>query len=382
MSKRFALLVGMTAYPDDRLTVTTSSYDIRTLIEQLRDPENGRFDRVVPLLNQTALDLQLGIASFFEQEMQPDDLVLFYFAGHSLIHHQNIYLATTDTFTEEYLDATTVEIDFVRRRLNASPAQQVVLLDCNFSLIGATDRHIDGFGMLAKAFQAENRAVLIAPQLTGPLVDGLQGAADSDQNGIITFAELCIYMQSQLPEEAASPTIATTDDLDSMVLASCAAEKTAVSIPTPAPSPATETVPPASTRRRTGIIALILLLLLTVFGVYAVSSGLFSGDGSVASEPAPSATTAVIAIAPEASETPSPTATAEVEKTAVATKIPPVTETAVASKTATPKATNTPKPTAASTSTATASPRIVLNARTDSHQKTNGNQFTHTRPHL
>ena len=90
MSKRFALLVGLTAYPDDRLAVTATSMDIRNLAEQLRDPENGRFDRVESLLNQTAVELQLGIASFFEQEMTPDDLVLFYFAGHSLIHHQNI----------------------------------------------------------------------------------------------------------------------------------------------------------------------------------------------------------------------------------------------------------------------------------------------------
>ena len=82
MSKRFALLVGMTAYPDDRLTATASNMEIRTLVERLRDPENGRFDRVVPLLNQTALELQLGIVSFFEQAMEQEDLVLFYFVRH------------------------------------------------------------------------------------------------------------------------------------------------------------------------------------------------------------------------------------------------------------------------------------------------------------
>ena len=358
MSKRFALLVGMTAYPDDRLNVTTSSQAIRTLVERLRDPENGRFDRVVPLLNQTALDLQLGIASFFEQEMEPGDLVLFYFAGHSLIHHQNVYLATTDTFTEEYLDATTVEIDFVRRRLNGSPAQQVVILDCHFSRIGATDRHTDGFEMLAQALQAKNRAVLIAPERTSALLEGLQGAADSNQDGAITFAELCGYMQSQLPAEATPLTIATQDDLDSLALASCAAKKTAVPLVPPPPITETDVVPPppASNRRRTGMAALILLLLFIVFGVYAVSSGLFSGDDAVVSAPEPSATTAVIAIPPEASKTPSPTATTEAAATAVATKLPTATETAVVSKTATPKPTNTPKPTTPSTSTATASP--------------------------
>ena len=351
MSKRFALLAGMTAYQDDRLAATTTSKEIRTLVERLRDPENGRFDRVVPLLNQTALDLQLGIANFFEQEMQPGDLVLFYFAGHSLIHHQNIYLATTDTFTEEYLDATTVEIDFICRRLNASPAQQVVVLDCDFSLMGATDRHVNGFEMLAKAFRADNRAVIVAPPLTGLLIESLEGAADADQNGTITFAELGAYVQQQRPNEEPAA-IASNDKLDGLPLAFCEAVATAVPIvPLPIEAPV-ETTSPASNRQRYGILALVLLLLLSVFGIYAVSSGMFVGAGSVNNEPEPATTTVESAIMVEASETPTRTPTVEaaatVVSTATATTAP--TKTATPKATATPSATKTAKPTATFTS--------------------------------
>ncbi|MCZ7667894.1 MAG: caspase family protein [Chloroflexi bacterium] len=201
MSKRLALLVGMTEYPDERLAATATNAQIRALVDWLRDPGNGRFDRVVPLLNQTAVDLQLGVASFFEQELAPDDLILFYFAGHSLIHHQNIYLATADTFTEEYLDATTVEIDFLRRRLNAALAQQIVLLDCGFSLIGATDRHTPGMTRLAEGLAAENRAVLAGPGLTPALAAGLQGGAESSQAGVITVADLSRFVEASLPEQ-------------------------------------------------------------------------------------------------------------------------------------------------------------------------------------
>lgn len=365
MSKRIALLVGMTAYPDDRLAVTATSQDIRTLVDQLRDPENGRFDRVVPLLNQTAVELQLGIANFFEQEMASDDLILFYFAGHSLIHHQNIYLATADTFTEEYLDATTVEVDFVRRRLNACPAQQVVLLDCDFSLVGATDRHTNGFEMLTSAFQAETRAVIVAPQLTGPLLDGLVGPADTNQDGTITFAELAAYAQAHLPETD-PPSHASHIVLASFPLAFCAG-KTAVPL---VPLVATETSTTQSKKRWAGILALVLLLLLAAFTVYAASSGLFASDNEGFIESSP---TAVPVIVPETSQTPTikagetavvihpppaKTATATPKPTSTTTKtaMPTQEATVTASPTATAIPTETAVPTATATPTATAAP--------------------------
>ncbi|MBE2223590.1 MAG: SH3 domain-containing protein [Anaerolineae bacterium] len=349
MSKRFALLVGMTAYPDDRLAATATNMEMRTLVERLRDPENGRFDRVVPLLNQTAVELQLGIASFFEQETTPDDLILFYFAGHSLIHHQNIYLATTDTFTEEYLDATTVEIDFVRRRLNASPAQQVVLLDCDFSLMGATDRHIDGFEMVAKAFRAENRAVIAAAALTGAVVEGLEGAADTDHDGAITFVELGAYVQAHRTEEEPI-TIVAHEKLDGLPLAFCESGATAVPPIPPPVTPTADTASPPSKRGRYGLIALLLLLLLTAFGYYAVSSGLFAGDGEVANSSEPAPTKTVAAVVPEVSEIPSATPTSQAKETAVAT----ATKTATPTKTDTPEATETRSATKTATPTSTA----------------------------
>ena len=385
MGKRFALLVGMTAYTDDRLEATTSKQAVRALIAQLRDPENGRFDRVVPLINQTALDLQLGIASFFEQATEPDDLVLVYFAGHSLIHHQNIYLATTDTFTEAYLDATTVEIDFLRRRLNASPAQQLVLFDCGVGRVGATDRHSDGFAMLAEAFQAKNRAVMIAPQLTEAVLTGLQGAADRDGDGTITVAELGAYLQSQRPA-ANQPLIVHDETVAGLALASCTAVKTAVPaaamvsaeaaaeavplLPPLAPSPAAGALP-ATNRQRYGWMALLLLLLFAAFGLYALSNGLFTRDGTP--PPEPSTTTAVPAIIPQTTETATATQTKAATETAVATRastssatasptntatVPPV-STATPSATATPTSTKTPTPAPTTTPSPTPAPTSV-----------------------
>lgn len=366
MGKRFALLVGMTAYTDERLEVTTSNQDIRALVERLRDPKNGRFDRVVPLVNQTALDLQLGIASFFEQITEADDFVLVHFAGHSLIHHQNIYLATTDTFTEEYLDATTVEVDFLRRRLSASPAQQLVLLDCGFSRIGATDRHSNGFDMLAEAFQANNRAVVIAPQLTGALVDGLQGPADGDGDGTITMAELGAYIQSQLPE-ANPPVIVSNEAVAGLALAFCTPLKTAVPMAAtvsaqaaaeaaplvpPLSPPPVEKAAPISKRQRYGLVALLLLLLLTAFGLYGVSNGLFSSAG--VSSPESSATAAVPAILPLATETPTATQTKAATETAVVTRASTGSTTAsTVSVTSTGSVTETVEATASPVSTAT-----------------------------
>ncbi len=345
MSKRFALLVGMTAYPDDRLATTATNHEIRSLVERLRDPENGRFDRVVPLLNQTAVELQLGIASFFEQAMEPEDLVLIYFAGQALIHHHHIYLATADTFTEEYLDATTVEIDFIRRRLNGNQAQQIVLLDCNFSLLGATDRHTAGLEVLVNAFRADKRAVLAAHLLTATILDGLDGAADIDQDGEICFAELGTYVNQQRADDDQN-VFASNERLDKIPVVYTSPGTAAV--PVVPPAAATAGQPGASARtRRIGILAVILLLLLTVFGFYAVSSGLFSGTGITTTQADPTATEAADVILANASETPAPT----VEATDTAEPTPTIAATKTAVATATTTVENTPTATPEATET-------------------------------
>ena len=190
MSKRLALLIGHSSYQDDRLTIPhTGSGDVTALAEILRDRQHGRFDNVHVLLDKTAVDVQLGIAAFLEQPLAPDDLILLYFAGHCLLDKRAVYLAAADTFTETYLDATTIDADFIRRRLAYCPAQKVVVLDCGVSRFDGAAAP-DAPAVLAQAFGGPGVAIFLAvasaplPQpssFTQALTNGLRGLA-ADRN--------------------------------------------------------------------------------------------------------------------------------------------------------------------------------------------------------
>jgi hypothetical protein len=85
----------------------------------------------------------------------------------------------------------------------------------------------------------------------------------------------------------------------------------------------------------------LLLLLLTVFGLYGLSSGWFSGGTTADTQSAAASPTTAVMAAFEAGETPSATSTIEVPE-AAATATPPPSLTAVIQETSTAAATDTP----------------------------------------
>lgn len=366
MSQRLALLIGHTRYQDDRLAVPHNSGDVTTLAETLRDRRHGRFDNVHVLLDKTAVDLQLAIAAFLEQPLVHDDLIVLYFAGHCLFDSSDVFLAAGDAFTEPYLDATTIQADFIRRRLNQCPARQLLILDCVQSrLDGAPE--VDAPRRLGHAFGGPNRVVFLAAQtavsappstFTQTLTQGLHDlAADSDRDGRLTIAEWFAYSQAAAQDDRAALWQKWSDRLpDDWVVTAVSADK--LSLPPIAPTPLEE-LPSAAARpasRRNGLIAALLILLLLFFGGgYALRNGL-------ASAPAPTSTTpAALAVAdtavPQAQSTGSPTA-----KLPTATAVPPTptpqpaaTRAATQTPTSTLSPTRTPSPAASPSPSATAS---------------------------
>jgi hypothetical protein len=383
MAKRLALLIGQTAYQDGRLIAPHGGgRDVAALAAALRDPQHGRFDHVITLADKTAVDTQLAIAAFLEQNLNPDDLILLYFAGHCLLTPDDIYLATADTFTETYLDATTIQADFIKRRLKYCPAQAVVVVDGVYSSL--EEGHApDAARLFRRAFSGVDWVTLLttapaplaAPSaFTGALAEGLRHlAADADDDGRLTVREWFDYAQAQLAAPAEKWATAAQEEW--AVTAVSPAKLTPLvpiarplnlEIATPEPAPLTAT---STDRRNLGIAALVVLMLLMVGGLYALNNG-FGGDPpeqSVASPPSPTSGTAVVAVqdftaTPDPSPTVTPGVTVVMSATAVVTA-PVITATVTpATATATLLA---PSPTATATATPTAVTPTVTTTPTD-----------------
>ncbi|MBK6710675.1 MAG: SH3 domain-containing protein [Chloroflexi bacterium] len=361
MSKRLALLIGHSSYQDDRLTIPhTGSGDVTALAEILRDRQHGRFDNVHVLLDKTAVDVQLGIAAFLEQPLAPDDLILLYFAGHCLLDKRAVYLAAADTFTETYLDATTIDADFIRRRLAYCPAQKVVVLDCGVSRFDGAAAP-DAPAVLAQAFGGPGVAIFLAvasaplPQpssFTQALTNGLRGlAADRNQDGRLTLQEWFAAAQTDH-----APWQKLADETqDGWVITAVSPDKL---IPPPIPA-----VTP-SKQRSYLLPVLLLILLLGLGGVYAL------GGFAPALSPTPTSEAAGIARVTEtavpATEEPTLTAvpaTPTIPAKPTQTDTPPQTPTPSPAPsftpTSLPSTTVSPTRTPSATATATAVPTVT-----------------------
>ena len=362
MAKRLALLIGYTAYEDSRLAAPQRDADLTALAEALRHPQHGRFHAVHLLTNQTAVDAQLAIAPFLEQPLDPDDLLLLYVSGHCLFVEEEALLAASDTFSEPYLDATTIQAEFFRRRLRQCPARALLLLDLVHSrLDGAPQPEADR--LLERAFAAPEYALLLAgraAQQTAPahgftqaLTAGLrQPAGDGAENGRFTLHN---WFAAATARGAKAQKQATPAQDDWTI--------TAV-IPAKPASP----LPPPLTRRPTRLLLALLALGLLLFGLFwllPTFGDRQTGSDELAAPPITAVSTATATATSPPSPTPTSATNLVAAATMTATPLPATPEpTPTAPSTPPPPPTATPSPavtpTASQTPTASPSPTPTL----------------------
>ncbi len=77
MSRKFALIIGNSAYEDAKLSqLRTPDVDSNALAAVLRDPEIGAFDEVTALINQPGATVRRVISGFFAGRGKDDLLLL------------------------------------------------------------------------------------------------------------------------------------------------------------------------------------------------------------------------------------------------------------------------------------------------------------------
>lgn len=234
-AQRYAVVIGIDDYQDAAIqNLSFASADATALYNVLTDPNLGRFSpyNVKLLLNDDATHraIRSAIATWLANQSRKDDTVIIYYAGHGapVINARTTskdgmekYLVPHDAEMED-LRATGIAMDEVQRWFGFLESKRVLfLIDSCYSGV-AGGRTFQRPGVQARAtltgefldeLSGEGRMVVTACDVnevsletaslghgvfTHFLVEGLKGAADQDQDGLVGVDELYQYVYSNV----------------------------------------------------------------------------------------------------------------------------------------------------------------------------------------
>jgi len=228
--KRWALLVGVAKYPQtsesfDIPPLKSPTKDVEALANFLRDPNKGGFspENVKVLTDENAKQRDILIAlNEIAQKAAPEDMVLVYFSGHGYKppdENETTYLIPYDVDMRD-LDATAINFNRLSDRITKMEARKVVvILDaCHSGGVkpkGA--RSVGTTGLVRRYLEAfeksEGRALLLSSDesevsweedaggvFTSFLLRGLNGEADVNRDGLVTFTEAALYVEKAVPD--------------------------------------------------------------------------------------------------------------------------------------------------------------------------------------
>jgi len=226
--KRWALLVGIANYPSSEefeiQQLKAPVKDVNALAAFLKDPKRGDFDsdHVFTLTDEKATRREILITfNDIARRATPEDLVLFYFSGHGYRPSDSeiTYLIPFDHDMRD-LDITCINFDDLAKKIREMEASKVVvILDaCHAGGVKPTGaRAAASAGLVQRyleAFQkSEGRALLLSSDesevswetkengiFTLFLLEGLNGKADTNGDGIVTFTEVALHVEDTVPK--------------------------------------------------------------------------------------------------------------------------------------------------------------------------------------
>jgi uncharacterized protein YjbI with pentapeptide repeats len=224
--RRFALIIANSEYKDpDLRRLLAPQPDAEALAKVLKDPKIGEFE-VKVLLNEHSYEVGLEIEIFFD-DRRPDDLLLLYFAGHGIKDEDGrLHYAVVNTCRKR-LDPTSISADFVNKKMDRSMSRKkILLLDCCNSgafargMVPMDDKMIHtgeyfrgGRGMVVITASDERQYSWEVDDLlpdrsagrrsifTSALTEGLQGKADLNEDGYISYRELYDYAYGRVRDQ-------------------------------------------------------------------------------------------------------------------------------------------------------------------------------------
>ena len=232
IGSRWALIIGISKYQDERLNLQFADRDAQELYNLLKRPLGGGFeeDRIQLLLNEAATFARVTqtVRSFLQKPAK-EDLVLIYLACHGAPDPQrprNLYLLPYDTDLENVAGSAVPMEELERSLHNNLLAERIVMLADTCHSAGLTGARLRTRGadlsgrmnqyLLELEASTPGLALLTSAEanessyedekwggghgvFTHYLLEGMRGAADlRPKNGIVTVGELFEYVRDNV----------------------------------------------------------------------------------------------------------------------------------------------------------------------------------------
>ena len=231
---KWAVIVGISQYQHQSWNLKYADRDAEKLYRLLLTENGGNFkeQNIYKLTNEEATTRNIRIALHdFLQKPDRADLVLIYFACHGTAdpnRPQNLYLLTHDTEPNRIAGTALPmrEIDFALRETLLAEKIIVLADTCHSGGIGGRigkrnagerselmNRYLHGLsnakGGIALLTSAEAREVSREGEQWGGghgvfthfVLEGMEGTADRDRDGIVTVGELFEYVRDKVKQE-------------------------------------------------------------------------------------------------------------------------------------------------------------------------------------
>lgn len=224
--KRYAILVGVNQYKDIAISALEKARNDAKIIGKILQ-EKGSFDQVFIMtddidirtdtenLYPSKLNIQQKVESLLRNSNE-NDLIVFFFSGHGISdYEENAYLVTVDTVYDRKFD-TALKVEWLVDELKKYRIKKsLLILDaCRERLYSSKSLGRDS--LKEKYYsEAELGATFYSTKsgyysyeddetdfgvFTKYLVYGMEGKADVNSDGVVTFTEIEMYVQTAVRE--------------------------------------------------------------------------------------------------------------------------------------------------------------------------------------
>jgi formylglycine-generating enzyme required for sulfatase activity len=221
LHERYALLIGISKYANPAINLEFAAADAEALSKLLTDPEVGAYapDNVKVLTNDQATrrNIVSALKTWLGNRVKPEDSVLVFYSGHGALGNASEAFWVSYDADVEDLSSSAIGNTEISSLIAALPAKRkLTLIDSCYSEATAKKYRALVPSKLFDDFKGEGVVTITAS--TGAqksvevgghgafayhLLNGLQGKADSNGNGVVELDEIWTYLNEKVQKTAA-----------------------------------------------------------------------------------------------------------------------------------------------------------------------------------